>query len=131
MTKDPTDLTIRQSAERVARDLGYGHREAPYTRALCFALEDAGATGVQQEYQIPILMKSRNDTQVGVCYADIVCLLNESLCVIEIKRLWSSCNTTCRKRDGLQVKKYKDLLKADKAFVVTFALEEVQVSLVE
>lgn len=111
---------LQMCASQVASDLGPGHRESPYSRALSLAMGDNGASDVQCEVPVPIIMKTHNDACVGYCKADIIYKYGTGYGIVEVKI--SDCSS-CRQTYLAQARKYLRLLSLTKAYIVMFGLK--------
>ena len=131
---DEVVFLVQQASATVLHELGHGHKESPYARALALALREQRIVSVDAEVPLTILYK---ETPVGVCFADLVLTVQSTFsedgtcrAVIEVKVTTSTAANAASSPSAAhvaQAKKYQELLGADYAMVVTFTLTGVRV----
>jgi len=101
---------IRHVCDTIFQQLGQGHSEAVYQKALILELYNMGATSVESEKHVPVFFVDIKKIQhtIGDERIDILARFNETIILIELKAVTSINHANIEQ----QVLKYRRSLKA-------------------
>lgn len=111
---------VRKICKNIYDQLGYGLSENAYQKALYHDLLDY-YSDVQKEYHVnQYYTTSLTNKQIQISNLRIDILIDHRI-IIELKSINKINN-----KDILQIKRYKKLLKSDKAYIINFSNNETE-----
>jgi len=116
--------SLQKVCQTIFQQLGQGHSECVYQKALVLELYNIGARSVESEKQLPVFYTDTNNVQhtLGSERIDILARFNSDIILIELKATITSPNDA----NLIQLKKYvKGLLQigiiATDAVIINFS----------
>lgn len=131
MSNITNEKNIRDSANRVYDQLGYGLSENAYQTALANELIDLGFNNVQTEYHVSQYYNTSKNRQVQIADLRIDIIIDNKI-ILELKTIDGVLNKKDKKSGELnmneisilkeykQCKRYKELKNFNEAYLINF-----------